>query len=409
MRRVDGRIDWLQAFGAALITGAGYFLLGYGSILISGRQHMISLIWPATAFTVCMIVRLSRSRRQDLLMLAAAFLAHAALNVAVGAPPMIIVGFGLLGLMEAVGAVVAVRLYEPRRFGDLRGNLRFLLAAVIAPPLVAASLAAIVMALAGNTAWQTDAQRWFAANALGLCILLPIGLSASWRKIAKLKLRERAGEAAIVFLALALVSLYTLRWAAHPMPFIILPIALAATVRFRLLGAGMTMLLVLVIALTSNLHAQTPDAYALNIETMQMFLAVTSLICTRSATRVERARPASGLYRTAQAARASAPRASRASSFPMSARKRAAPCRRSSGFPRCWNPASWRPTGPRNSPMSWRIMANCCSGSMPICSISPAPKPARSRFNRKKSASARRSRPASAPSGWTRPWAANRC
>ena len=283
MTRVDGRIDWLRAIGAALITGAGYFLLGYGSILISGRQHMISLIWPATAFTVCMIVRLSRSRRQDLLMLAAAFLAHAALNVAVSAPPMIIVGFGLLGLMETVGAVVAVRLFEPRRFGDLRGNLRFLLAAVIAPPLVAASLAAIVMALAGNTVWQTDAQRWFAANALGLCILLPIGLSASWRKIAKLKLRERAGEAAIVFLALALVSLYTLQWAAHPMPFVILPIALAATVRFRLLGAGMTMLLVLVIALTSNLHAQTPDQYALNIETMQMFLAVTSLICTRSA------------------------------------------------------------------------------------------------------------------------------
>ena len=195
-------------------------------------------------------------------MLAATFVAHATINVAVSAPPAIIVGFGLLGLMETVGAVVAVRLFEPRRFGDLRGNLRFLFAAMIAPPLVAASLAAIVMALVGNAAWQTDAQHWFAANALGLCILLPIGLSASWRKIAKLKLRERAGEAAMVFAALTLVSLYTIQWSSHPMPFIILPIALAATVRFRLLGAGMTMLLVLVVALTSNLQAKTPDEYA---------------------------------------------------------------------------------------------------------------------------------------------------
>src|ERR1019366_3847803 len=148
---------------------------------------------------------------------------------------------------------------------------------------VAASLAAIVMILVGNPAWQTDARQWFAANVLGLCILLPVGLSASWRRIAKLRLRERAGEAAIVFLALALVSLYAIRWAPHPMPFIILPVALAATVRFRLPGAGTAMLVIVVVVLTSSLNARTPDEFALSIELMQMFLAVTSLICTRTA------------------------------------------------------------------------------------------------------------------------------
>ena len=283
MTWADGRNDWRRILWISLIAGAGYFLLGYGGIRISGHERMIATIWPATAFAVCMIVRLSRSRRQDLAMLAAAFVAHIAINVAVGAPNLVTLGFALLGLMEVSGAVIAVRLFGSRRFRDLRGSLRFLFAAIIAPPLVAASLAAIVMILAGNRAWQTDAPHWFAANVLGFCIILPVGLSASWRKIAKLRLGERRGEVLLVFLGLMLVSLYAIRWAPQPMPVIILPVALAATARFRLLGAGMAMLMVLVVVLTSRFNAITPHQLALKIEMMQIFLAVTSLICTRSA------------------------------------------------------------------------------------------------------------------------------
>jgi signal transduction histidine kinase len=283
MTWVEGRTDWPRAFWAALVTGAGYFLLGYGSVQLSGHERMISLVWPATAFAVCMVVRLSRSWRQDLLMLAAASVAHLAVNIAVGAPHLVTLGFGLLGLMEMGGAVVAIRLMGPRRFRDLPSSLRFLFVAIIAPPLVAASLAAGVMILAGNPSWPLDTRHWFAANVLGFCILLPVGLSASWRGFAKLKLAERRGEALLVFLGLTLVSLYAIRWAAHPMPFIILPGALAATVRFRLLGAGTAMLVVLMVVLTSNIDTRTPSEFAVSIEVIQAFLAVTSLICTRAA------------------------------------------------------------------------------------------------------------------------------
>ena len=54
-------------------------------------------------------------------------------------------GFGIVNLMEVIGAVFAVRRFGSRRFRDLRGGLRFLGAAIIAPTLGGASLAAGVM------------------------------------------------------------------------------------------------------------------------------------------------------------------------------------------------------------------------------------------------------------------------
>jgi signal transduction histidine kinase len=281
--QVAGRTDWPRMVWQSLVTGAGFFLLGYGGILLTGHGRMIALIWPATAFAVCMIVRLSRSRLQDAVMLAAIIIAEAAINIAMQAPPTVTVGFGVVSLAEVIGAVFAVRRFGPMRFRDLRGGLRFLAAAIIAPALIGAILASGIMIAVGNPNWLTDSRHWFSANALGFCILLPVGLAISWRKFAKLKLPERRIEAALVFVGLTLVSLFAIRGMSHSMPFIILPIALAATVRFRLLGAGLAMLLVLTVVLTSNLGAGTSSEYVERIEMLQIFLAVTSLICTRAA------------------------------------------------------------------------------------------------------------------------------
>ncbi len=283
MTRVDGVTDWPRILWIALITGAGFFLLGYGGIQISGHGRMIALIWPANAFVVCMMVRLSRSRFQDLAMLGATLAAEIGINIAVGAPALINLGFAAVSMIEVIASLIAVRRFAPRRFRDLRGGLSFLGAAILAPALMGAVLAAAIMIMAGNSAWLADSRHWFAANVLGFCIVLPLGLASSWRKLAKLRLGERKLEAVLVFLAVSLVSLYAIRWSSHPMPFVILPAVLAATVRFRLLGAGMAMLLVLAIALLSNLQPDTSGEFVTRVEMMQVFLAVASVVCARAA------------------------------------------------------------------------------------------------------------------------------
>jgi signal transduction histidine kinase len=283
MIQVAKRSDGSRLLWQSLVTGIGFFLLGYGGIQLTGHGRMIALIWPATAFGVCMIVRLSRSRRQDFAMLVAIAIAEAGINFAMQAPALATLGFGVVSLVEVIGAVFAVRRFGFVHFGDLRSGLRFLAAAIVAPALVGAILAAGVMIAVGNPDWVADSRHWFAANFLGFSILLPVGLAISWRKFAKLKLSERRLEVLLVFAGLTLVSLFAIRWQSHPMPFIILPIALAATVRFRMLGAGLAMTLVLVVMLTSNLGLGTSHEYVERIEMLQIFLAITSLISTRAA------------------------------------------------------------------------------------------------------------------------------
>ena len=119
MTLAEGRLAPGRALGFAFLTAAGFFALGYGGMTISGHGRMIGLIWPATAFAVCMIVRLSRSRKMDLVLLAAAALGELGVNLAFKAPLVIIVGFGAVGLLEISVAVFAVRSFARSRFRDL--------------------------------------------------------------------------------------------------------------------------------------------------------------------------------------------------------------------------------------------------------------------------------------------------
>jgi signal transduction histidine kinase len=282
MRQADGirpgRAVWL-----APLTGAGFLILGYGSVLLSGPEHMVALIWPGSAFALSMLARLSRSRLDDLAALGAIFLAQFTLTAVTGASPVLALGFAAIAAAEVLVGLAGLRRFAQRPFRDLKAALTLALVAAVVPSIFGALLAAGVMALAGNGNWATDSLRWFSANFLGFCIILPFGLTVSWRRLVKLRLGQRWREASLVFLGLTLVSLYALIWAPHPIPSIILPAALVATVRFRLLGAGVAMFLVLAIVLTSGSGNYTPNDLVMRIDMMQIFLAVTSIVCTRAA------------------------------------------------------------------------------------------------------------------------------
>ncbi|HEY2835023.1 MAG TPA: ATP-binding protein [Rhizomicrobium sp.] len=283
MTLAEDRVAPGRALSLAFLTAAGFFGLGYGGILLSGHGRMIGLIWLASAFAVCMIVRLSRTRTMDMILLAAAAVGEAGVNLAAGAPPIILFGFGAVSLLEIVAAVIAVRSFGPRRFRDLKIALAFLAAAIIAPVMLGAVLAGGVMFLAGNPSWLADGQHWFAGNLLGFCIVLPIGLVVTVRKFEKLRLKQRWPEAALVFVGVLLLSLYAVRWSHHPMPFLVLPGVLAATVRFRFLGAGLAMLTILTVMLVTDASLNLPHGeFEMRIEVMQSFLVIASLISARA-------------------------------------------------------------------------------------------------------------------------------
>jgi signal transduction histidine kinase len=264
----------------AAITFSGFFILGYGGILVSGgNSHQASPIWPATAFGLCLLLRLSRSRADDLAMLGAILAAGLTANWLGGATLPLIIGFSLINLLDVLAGLVAVRKLGPPRFNTIKAGLRFGLVAAVSPSLVGAILSYLLVKVTGGDAWTTGTE-WFFANVLAVCILFPLGMTMSLRQFAKLKLEHRFFEALAVFAILGAVSVLSFRTSPYPLQFLVLAAAGLASVRFRLMGAGAAMIIISAIALASPFGNGNPVA---RIEMLQLFLAVTSLISVRAA------------------------------------------------------------------------------------------------------------------------------
>jgi signal transduction histidine kinase len=266
----------------AVIAFAGFLILGYGGIAIAGgNSHHASPVWPATAFGICILLRLSRSRRDDAVMLTAIFLAGLLANLMGGARPTMIIGYSLINLMDVLAGMVAVRQFARPRFNSLKTGLRFGAAAAISPALVGAILSYLLIRATGGDALTTGVD-WFFANVLGVCILFPLGMTMSFRQFAKLQLERRFFEALAVFSVLTAVTVLSFRLSSYPLQFLILAAAVVATARFRLMGAGAAVIVITAIALASPEPFLTTSPMA-QIEMLQLFLAVTSLICVRVA------------------------------------------------------------------------------------------------------------------------------
>jgi signal transduction histidine kinase len=277
------RAQTMRPVWLAAVTLLGFFLLGYGGILVwGGNSHSSSPVWPATAFGFVMMMRLSRGRADDIVMLGAMLIAGLAANRLGGAPHALVAGYSLINIVDVMAGVWVVRrMGGMPRIKTMRAAATFLLAAGVSPSLIGALLATLLVAWHGSGDALVTGGQWFLANLLGVLILFPLGLTVSARSFAKLKLKHRLPEAAIVFSLMALVSVSSVRFGA-PILELALMGTLAAAVRFRLLGAGASLIVISAIGFASLRAA--PGAQSLApFEMMQLFLAVSSVVGVRAA------------------------------------------------------------------------------------------------------------------------------
>ncbi len=85
---------------ATAVTGLGFFLLGYGAILVMPKANSAAVIWPATAFAACMILRHARGWRERGLMLAAVFVTDLFNNALGGDRALMVLGYSLINTAE---------------------------------------------------------------------------------------------------------------------------------------------------------------------------------------------------------------------------------------------------------------------------------------------------------------------
>jgi signal transduction histidine kinase len=271
------RSAWLAA-----ISFGGFFVLGYAGILVwGGNAHSASPVWPANAFGFLVLLRLSRGRADDALMLGAILAAGLAANLLGGAPPAIALGFSLLNLFDVFAGILAIRILGMPRLSSFGAVARFTLAVALVPSAISALAAWTMMRLIGNGDPLVTGGQWFFANMLGVLIAFPFGLTVSARQFAKLKLERRYLEAMGVFSALAAMSLATFRFGL-PTMFLVMILSMAAAVRFRLLGAGAAVILVAVLGFTEA-HRHPATHNIAWIEMLQFYLACVSVVTVRTA------------------------------------------------------------------------------------------------------------------------------
>ena len=271
------RTTWLTA-----ATFAGFFLLGYGGIFLwGGNAHSATPIWPATAFGFLMMFRLSRGRADDAAMLAAILAACLLANRLGGAPTLVGIGFSLINLLDVICAVWLARRMGLPRLKSVASVVKFSLVAAVCPSLLGAALSAALVGWQEHSNALMTGLQWMSSNVLGVMILFPLGLTVSLRQFAKLRLKHRFLEAAMVFGALAGMAYLSFHNNA-PLLFLVLAGTIAASVRFRLLGAGASLIVVAAIAFAA-VHAR-PQPHSLSwVEWLQFFLAVCSIVSVRTA------------------------------------------------------------------------------------------------------------------------------
>jgi signal transduction histidine kinase len=265
----------------AAATFGGYFLLGYGGIYIwGGNTHAATPIWPATAFGFVMMLRLSRSRTDDIAMLMVMLAAGLLANHFGGAASVLAVGFSIINVVDVLAGITAFRHLGKPRPSSVVSMAKFTLAAGISPSVIGALLSAALVAFHGGDAVLTGTQ-WLLANLLGAFILFPFGMTVSLRQFAKLRLKHRMPEALILFSTLAATSVLAFRFG-YPAMFLVMVLAMATAARFRLLGVGAALLVVSTLAFASV--RAVPHAHSLAwVEILQFYLATISAVGVRTA------------------------------------------------------------------------------------------------------------------------------
>ncbi len=271
------RLVWPTA-----VTALGFFLLGYGAILLKPDGSPTAVIWPANAFALCMILRYAKGWPASSFMLASTLIVDLLGNALSGAPALATIGYSLINTLEIGLALAFIGSKRTMRFASVWAAIKFGVKAGLLPSIAGAAVATLVIQAIGLPNAIEAGRNWFFADLLGFCIIFPIGMTISWRQIKKLRIAERLPLAVGVATLLACVTLLVYPLQNYPLQFLILPAALIATAQFRMLGAGAAMIIIGAIVWADPLPPKAFDPVA-RIQYLQLFLAVCSIVCVRAA------------------------------------------------------------------------------------------------------------------------------
>ena len=216
--------------------GLGYFALARAGLLLIREPEGIAALWPAAGYLLAVL--LLADRRDWAPMLGAAAVAGLAANLIEGTSLAVSLGFTAANCGESLLAALALERAVSRPFSlaPPRATVTFVVIGGVAAPMVGGLAGAAVAAAAFDVHYWMTWLVWWTSAGLGILALTPLLLAL--RGPAK-GLTPRALAEALLMYAL-LVGATALVFSADPVapstlldrPIVILPILLAAAVRF---------------------------------------------------------------------------------------------------------------------------------------------------------------------------------
>jgi PAS domain S-box-containing protein len=268
----------------ALVFAAGA-ALGHA---LSVAPSPFATFWVMSGVYVAVLLR--SERRAWPALVVGAVLANVLFeSLWVGRPWWVAAGFAAANTAEALTAAVLLRA-GPSTDDDrvdlahLSSLLRFVLISCLAAGVIGAGIGtATVVAAFGGDAWTTFGG-WWVADAVGMLLCAPVLLvpSEDWRQLGH-DLRGRLlleAVTAMLLLVVVVIGIFCIAPAAGEWTYLGLPALLWITLRFRLPGTTVGLLIIAVIAVIATNSGNGPYATrpspASAVAELQGFLAVTS-------------------------------------------------------------------------------------------------------------------------------------
>jgi PAS domain S-box-containing protein len=292
LKRDDGvpqsRYGWAQPYIRTaligLVVAVVYYLSARVGLALTFQPGDLAAFWPPAAILLVALLMTPPCRGWTVVL--ASLPPHVIAMVQVGKSGLFSPIIGLITWLGAWTAVAALRRAkgEPWRLAKLQDFYLFTLCVVIGGPVVVASAATALQALAHGSAgfWATW-RTWFLANALvhltlSAALLSWITGGTGWLKSVS---PRRYGEVCLLSIALLAAGLIAFGGESGGpdnlplLPYALIPLLLWAAVRFGPRGAASALSFIAFVSIWNAVHGRGPfteQSPAENVLTLQLFL-----------------------------------------------------------------------------------------------------------------------------------------
>lgn len=264
-------------FGLSLAM-LGSFALTYLSMTLTPNPGQISVVWPANAILLVVVLKWSEHRRSGLFL--AIFLGQIISNFSVQAPIYVITALAFANIAEIYVVAKIIKSGEGSQFFRTKSMFKFCFAAVAASGASAAIGSLPLFLWAGSIDIMTTAL-WFAASVLGILIFTPIGLMLTMKP-------QQSFDFLSIDFGLRLLTLLTVSAGVFiqsnlPLLFLIPPLLILLANKGGVQGAAIGVLVLTLIATPLTVMGMGPISLMTagsvqNMLVYQLFLGASSFV-----------------------------------------------------------------------------------------------------------------------------------